>query len=169
MRLKNLAKGASSPAYIYFALAVTQHTNEFRVEPLFTTSFLHQIFKLDVLGESPSGELAVVPSSHVLQELSRILDTAQEPSSCPVGVLTSEHRDTWSQARERLTEGVCVCVCVCACVRACMRACMRACVRVSLVVIMLSLPTRPCQPSLSGCDRASPVYHLPRYWPSQAP
>jgi len=59
-------------------------------------------FKLDVLYESPEGGLAVAPSSHIVRELHRILRAAPDPAEHPVGILTSEHRDTWYQARERL-------------------------------------------------------------------
>ena len=64
-----------------------------------------QFFKLDVLYEAPNGELSVAPASHVMQQLEAILCTAADPAPYPVGILTTEHRDTWAQARERLASG----------------------------------------------------------------
>ena len=74
-------------------------------------SFVHdnlslQFFKLDVLYEAPEGGLAVAPGSHIVEELHRILRAAPTPAEYPVGILTTEHRDTWYQARERLIQGV---------------------------------------------------------------
>ena len=64
-----------------------------------------QFFKLDVLYEAPNGELSMAPASHVMQQLEAILCTAADPAPYPVGILTTEHRDTWAQARERLASG----------------------------------------------------------------
>ena len=64
-----------------------------------------QFFKLDVLYETPSGELAVAPPTYIVSELHNILKAAPEPAEYPVGILTTEHRDTWFQARERLLRG----------------------------------------------------------------
>ena len=64
-----------------------------------------QFFKLDVLYEAPNGELSMAPASHIMQQLEAILCTAADPAPYPVGILTTEHRDTWAQARERLASG----------------------------------------------------------------
>lgn len=61
-------------------------------------------FKLDVLYEAPDGGLAVAPPSHIVSQLHSILELAREPNKQPVGILTSEHRDTWYQARECLLQ-----------------------------------------------------------------
>ena len=60
---------------------------------------------MDLLYETPSGELAVAPASHLVDQLKEIVTSDLEPSKCPVGVLTTEHRDIWYQARERLIKG----------------------------------------------------------------
>ena len=65
-----------------------------------------QFFKLDVLYEAPDGGLAVAPPSHIVSQLHSILELAREPNKQPVGILTSEHRDTWYQARECLLQGI---------------------------------------------------------------
>ena len=64
-----------------------------------------KFFKLDVLYEVPGGCLAAAPGSHIVEELHRIMRAAPTPSEHPVGILTTEHRDIWYQARERLREG----------------------------------------------------------------
>ena len=64
-----------------------------------------QFFKLDVLCECPDGSLAVVPSSHIIQQLHNIVEMSSDPSQFPVGILTSDHRDTWAKARQRLIMG----------------------------------------------------------------
>ena len=65
----------------------------------------HKFFKLDVLYEVPGGCLAPAPGSHIVEELHRILRAAPIPAEHLVGILTTEHRDTWHQARERLRKG----------------------------------------------------------------
>ena len=65
----------------------------------------HKIFKLEVLYEVSDGCLAAAPGSHIVEELHRIMRAAPTPSEHPVGILTTEHRDTWYRARERLREG----------------------------------------------------------------
>lgn len=67
-----------------------------------STSLSLQFFKLDVLYEAPNGELSVAPASHIMEQLGAIMKTATDPAPYPVGILTSEHRDTWAEARERL-------------------------------------------------------------------
>ena len=63
------------------------------------------MFKLDVLYECFDGSLAVVPSSHVVEQLHNIIKMTSDLSTCPVGILTSEQRDTWTECRERLLIG----------------------------------------------------------------
>ena len=58
-----------------------------------------------MLYQAPNGELSMAPAAHIMQQLEAILYTAADPNLFPVGILTSEHRDTWAQARERLTSG----------------------------------------------------------------
>ena len=64
-----------------------------------------QFFKLDVLYECPEGTLAVAPSKHIIEQLHNIIKMTPDPSEYPVGILTSDHRDTWTMARERLIKG----------------------------------------------------------------
>ena len=47
----------------------------------------------------------MAPSSHIITELHSIINVSSDPSKYPVGVLTSEHRDTWAKGRERLVMG----------------------------------------------------------------
>ena len=68
----------------------------------------HQMFKLDVLYECLDGTLAAVPSSHVVEQLHNIIKMTSDLSMCPVGILTSEQRDTWTECRERLLIGILV-------------------------------------------------------------
>ena len=64
-----------------------------------------QMFQLDLFYDAPDGELTVAPPTHIMNELHKILTDTVEACPCPVGVLTTEHRDTWYQARKRLSEG----------------------------------------------------------------
>ena len=66
-----------------------------------------QFFKLDVLYVCPDGTLAMAPSTHIITELHNIIRMSSDPSKYPVGILTSEHRDTWAKSRERLVMGKC--------------------------------------------------------------
>ena len=47
----------------------------------------------------------MAPASHIRQQLEAVLSDAREPAQFPVGILTTEHRDTWTQIRERLASG----------------------------------------------------------------
>ena len=69
-------------------------------------SLLLQFYILDILYETPTGELAVVPGSHLVEQLKAIVVSHVEPCKFPIGLLTTEHRDTWYQAREKLNKGV---------------------------------------------------------------
>lgn len=79
-----------------------------------------QFFQLDVLYECPDGTMAVSPSSHIIQQLHNIMKMSSDLSECPVGILTSEHRDSWAKSRERLVAGqqkhlhmyISVCICI---------------------------------------------------------
>lgn len=64
-----------------------------------------QFFKVNILYEAPNGELSMAPASHVKEQLEAVLRDAKEPAPYPVGILTSEHRDTWAEMRERLARG----------------------------------------------------------------
>ena len=70
-----------------------------------STTFILQFFKLDVLYECDDGTLAVAPSSYIIEQLHNIIKMTSDPSSDPVGILTSDHRDTWAKSRERLVKG----------------------------------------------------------------
>ena len=73
-----------------------------------------QFFKLDVLYECPDGTLALAPPSHIVKELQAIMDSAPDMCEHPVGILTTEHRDSWYRTRQELLKGThCVHVCVC--------------------------------------------------------
>ena len=63
------------------------------------------MFKVTVLYESPDGVLSAAPASHIMLQLETVLSDARDPAQFPVGILTSEHRDTWAQMRETLTSG----------------------------------------------------------------
>jgi hypothetical protein len=69
---------------------------------------LLQFFRLDVLYECPDGTLAMAPSSHIIEQLYNIIKMSSDPSDSPVGILTSDHRDTWAKSRERLVAGQCM-------------------------------------------------------------
>ena len=68
-------------------------------------SLLLQLYKLDLLYETPTGKLAVAPATHLVEQLKAIIMSGLEPCKLPVGLLTTEHRDTWYQAREELKKG----------------------------------------------------------------
>ena len=63
------------------------------------------MYKMNILGINQDGEIDSVPPSYVIRELHKILDDATEPAEHPVGVLTTEHRDTWYRARQTLIQG----------------------------------------------------------------
>ncbi len=67
--------------------------------------YFFQFYKLDIVYQCPDGSLAVAPASHIMSQLHEILKTA--PASCehPVGVLTTEHRDSWTETRQNLLLG----------------------------------------------------------------
>ena len=64
-----------------------------------------QLFKVNILYESPDGVLSVAPAQHVMEQLKTILSDARDPAPYPVGIMTTEHRDTWAKMRERLASG----------------------------------------------------------------
>ena len=47
----------------------------------------------------------MAPADHILQQLQHIVEGGASPSPHPVGILTTQHRDTWTEARERLIAG----------------------------------------------------------------
>ena len=75
--------------------------------------------------------MALAPPTHIMNELYKILTETTERCRYPIGVLTTEHRDTWYQARKKLEQGkqtcyvphthkhthtrLCVCVCIASC------------------------------------------------------
>ncbi|XP_065885479.1 carnitine O-acetyltransferase-like isoform X2 [Dysidea avara] len=59
-------------------------------------------FSLDVLWKLPDGSYTFVPVHHIEKELHQIMNSSPSKPQHPVGVLTTEHRDTWYKARERL-------------------------------------------------------------------
>ena len=65
-----------------------------------------QMFKLTILGTTPTGEIDIVPPSFLVQELNRILEIVTEPAEHAVGILTTEHRDTWYRVRQELIQGM---------------------------------------------------------------
>ena len=64
-----------------------------------------QFFKVNVLYDAPNGELSVAPASHIMDQLETVMRDSEDPTPFPVGILTSEHRDTWAKMRERLASG----------------------------------------------------------------
>ena len=68
--------------------------------------FPWQFFKLDVLYECPDGTLALAPPSHIVKELQAIMDSAPDTCEHPVGILTTEHRDSWYRTRQELLKGM---------------------------------------------------------------
>ena len=68
-----------------------------------------QFFKLDVLYECVDGTLVVAPSTFIIEQLHNIIKMTSDPSTYPIGILTTDHRDTWTQSRERLIKGECLC------------------------------------------------------------
>ena len=65
------------------------------------------MYKMDVLVETSTGELDMVPPSHMIEVFSQILDDVKEPAEYPVGILTAEARDKWYENREKLMKGLC--------------------------------------------------------------
>lgn len=55
--------------------------------------------------DTPSGEVTVAPANYLMEQLKWILDDVKDRNPLPVGILTSEQRDQWSDARERLRKG----------------------------------------------------------------
>jgi len=53
----------------------------------------------------PDGSYTLVPAQHIEEQLHKIVESSPTKAQHPVGVLTSEHRDTWYNARERLLTG----------------------------------------------------------------
>ena len=47
----------------------------------------------------------MAPASYIMEQLNTILNDASEPTTYPVGILTTEHRDTWTKMRETLASG----------------------------------------------------------------
>ena len=77
------------------------------IHPIHHNTSCVQIFKLDILYECPDGTLAVAPSRHIIEQLHDIINMTPDPSEYPVGILTSDHRDTWTKNREKLMRGEC--------------------------------------------------------------
>ena len=64
-----------------------------------------QMYLMDVLAETSTGELDMVPPYYLIKMLHHILDDAAEPAEHPVGILTAEARDIWYQTRQKLLQG----------------------------------------------------------------
>ena len=47
-----------------------------------------------------------MPAQYIEEQLHKIVENSPTKAQHPVGVLTSEHRDTWYSARERLIKGM---------------------------------------------------------------
>ena len=47
----------------------------------------------------------MAPATHILQQLQQIVEGGASPAPKPVGLLTTQHRETWAEARERLMAG----------------------------------------------------------------
>ncbi|XP_065917320.1 carnitine O-acetyltransferase-like isoform X2 [Dysidea avara] len=60
------------------------------------------LFSLDILCQLSDGSYGLVPAQHIEEQLHSIVNSTPVRAQYPLGVLTSEHRDTWYQARERL-------------------------------------------------------------------
>lgn len=63
------------------------------------------MYLVDVLVETTTGELDMIPPLHLIKILHHILDEATEPAEHPVGILTADTRDKWFQARQKLLQG----------------------------------------------------------------
>ena len=61
---------------------------------------------MDILSLLPDGSYTLVPAQHIKEQLHKIVESSPTKAQHPVGVLTSEHRDTWYNARERLIVGI---------------------------------------------------------------
>jgi len=57
------------------------------------------------LGKLSDGSYALVPAKHIEEQLHKIMNNSLHKAQHPVGVLTTEHRDTWYKARQRLMAG----------------------------------------------------------------
>ena len=90
----------------------------------------------------PDGSYILVPAQHIEEQLHKIVESSPTKAQHPVGVLTSEHRETWYNARERLLTG--------------------------MHIFLNSLKHcnydfRSSEQDYSGCDRESTVYVVFRY------
>ena len=54
----------------------------------------------------PDGSYALVPAQHIEEQLHKIVESSPSKAQHPVGVLTTENRDTWHGVRERLIAGI---------------------------------------------------------------
>ena len=61
---------------------------------------------MDILSSLSDGSYVLVPAQHIEEQLHKIVESSPTKPQHPVGVLTTEHRDTWYNARERLVEGM---------------------------------------------------------------
>ena len=68
-------------------------------------TIIMQMYLVDVLAETSTGELDMIPPSHLIKMLNHILDDASEPAEHPVGILTADTRDIWYQVRQKLMQG----------------------------------------------------------------
>ena len=71
----------------------------------FITNVAFQCYSLELLCLSPDGSYTLAPAQHIEEQLHKIVKSSPTKAQHPVGVLTSEHRDTWYSARERLIKG----------------------------------------------------------------
>jgi Choline/Carnitine o-acyltransferase. len=60
-----------------------------------------QFFKIHVFDSR--GE--IISSSKLLEHLKKVVEASQKPAEA-VGILTSEHRDTWAEVYSELVKGV---------------------------------------------------------------
>jgi len=60
-----------------------------------------QFFKINVLDNR--GE--IISSAKLLEQLKAVVEASQKPAEA-VGILTSEHRDTWAEVYSELMKGV---------------------------------------------------------------
>ena len=61
---------------------------------------------MELLCLSPDGSYTLVPAQHIEEQLHKIVESSPTKTQYSVGVLTTEHRDTWYNARERLITGI---------------------------------------------------------------
>ena len=96
---------------------------------------------MNMFEKTSSGELDMIPPSHLVKVINQILDDAKEPFEHPVGILTGGTRDAWYSSREMLLK--------------------RLLKMLHTLTIIILLTHRPNQSTVTGLHRESLYTVLP--------